>query len=424
MTAFLTRLLALVLVFGIVVPIALGSLPARAQEQEEDDECEIVDGDNDDDDDGDDDEGEEDQLDGFCNDQAIVRLDPNAEVGPFMREYGLTVLRSIRARRTFLVRFAPTPDDARVARRLDRDERTVWVELNYADQAPEGRPRYIYTSAQTSPGDPQTAYAPGLLGVPDASCVDGTGVAVAVVDTGVQASHPAFAHNTVAAGANFVDLDNPQDTSDPATGRMGGHGTHVAGIVDQVAAGATIVPVKALDADGFGNAFYLAQAIDFASREADVINLSLGSTFDSRAVREAVRPAVASGDILVAAAGNSGAQTPTEYPASLAAVLSVASTDADDRRSDFSNFNDLVDLSAPGTEIVSAFPDGQYRTWSGTSMAAPWVAGAAALLLDRGVDASRVEARLENAADPIAGDAMGMGAGRLDVGQAARCGSA
>lgn len=357
--------------------------------------------------------------DGYCDSQAIVRLSRKARIGELAKEHKLTVLDSIPARRTYLVSFRPTARDRAVANKLDRDQRTVWAELNYADRAPEGSPRYVYRSSPSAPTDPNTAYAPELLGVPDASCVTGAGTTVAVVDTGVQPDHPAFSGN-VLPGRNV--LGNNDQTADDGSGPMSGHGTHVAGIVDQVAPGARILPIKALDDNGVGDAFYLAKALDYAgTRNADVVNLSLGTTFDSRAVGEAVAATIGRGDLIVAAAGNSGAPSPLEYPASIPQVLSVASTDQNDRRSDFSSHNTAVDISAPGTEIVSAFPGNEYRTWSGTSMATPWVSGAVALLFDNNLTQGQVGQQLKRTADDVEGNAAGMGEGRLNVGAAVGC---
>ncbi len=160
------------------------------------------------------------------------------------------------------------------------------------------------------------------------------------------------------------------------------------------------------------------------------MNLSLGSTYNARVVAEATGEVTAAGAVVVAAAGNVDRQNPAEYPATGGDALGVASTNAKDLKSSFSNYHPVLTISGPGSDIVSAFPGGSYVTWSGTSMATPWVSGAAALLLsqDPGLGASGVSDRLSGAAVPLDGTnpnyAGLLGDGRLDVGEAAGCGSA
>ena len=217
---------------------------------------------------------------------------------------------------------------------------------------------------------------------------DGSGVTVAVIDTGVDTTHPDLVDNLVpgiavtggGAGDNVTDGH--------------GHGTHVAGIIAAVAdnaigvagvaPGASILPVKSLDDTGAGWSSDVAEGIVRAvDRGAAVINLSLSSGGDSPVVADAVSYARSQGAVLVAAAGNARQRgNPTAYPAALPGVIGVAATDVGDNDAAFSNTGDYVDLAAPGVAIRSALPGGNYGNLSGTSMAAPHVAGVAALLVD------------------------------------------
>ena len=405
--------------------------------------------DDDDDDDGceiEDDDGDID-TDGYCADQAIVRLTAGSDVAAVNAEFATETIDEIGGQRLFLLRLPSGSDEAQFAQNLQADHRVAWTELNFVDQALEGSPRRFFPSGGDvpQPGAMDEAYAPALIGATAAACVNGSGVTVAVIDTGLDADHPAFAGAAVRdawnafngqdGAGNVDDIGNGEDDDgDSLVDEMTGHGTHVAGIVRQLAPGATIMPVRALDSDGLGQAFYLARAIYYViDRNADVVNLSLGSTANTRIVREATADALAAGMFVAAAAGNAGPTGPREYPATLDGVFGVAATDQSDYAADFSTTHGSLDLSAPGAGIVSAFPPdeppsnpfgSEYALWSGTSMATPWVAGAAALMLDRRPQWTPVQIaeRLQATAAPIIGSAGGMGAGRLDVAAAVDCG--
>jgi type VII secretion-associated serine protease mycosin len=232
----------------------------------------------------------------------------------------------------------------------------------------------------------------------------GRGVTVAVVDTGVDASHPDLQH-AVLPGIDLVDAGGDGRT-DP-----NGHGTHVAGIIAGAADGAgmeglapdvRILPVRVLGRDGSGDDAVIAAGILWALRNgAQVINLSLGGIERDPLLADAVDRAVSAGVVVVAAAGNSGASGEVMYPAAHPTVLAVAATGPDDKTSLFSTRGDYVDLAAPGSMILSSYPGGQYRYESGTSMAAPFVSAAAAVLLERSLTASESVARLLASAHDI-----------------------
>jgi subtilisin family serine protease len=139
------------------------------------------------------------------------------------------------------------------------------------------------------------------------------------------------------------------------------------------------MPVKGLDAGGGGYASDLAAALVYAvDNGARIINASWGAPAKSALIEAAANYVRASGGLLVAAAGNSNG--PVAYPAALDGVVAVAATDEADAKADFSSFGPQVDLAAPGVDIRSTLPGGMYGTKSGTSMAAPHVAGVAALI--------------------------------------------
>ncbi|MFM1651252.1 S8 family serine peptidase [Brevibacillus sp. B_LB10_24] len=223
-------------------------------------------------------------------------------------------------------------------------------------------------------------------------------VVVAVIDTGIDPSHPDLA-GRILEGKDYVSQSKlPLDEN--------GHGTHVAGIIAARTdngigiaglAGKTdvmILPLKVLDKDGVGTVANEIQAIyDAVEMGADVINLSLGDDQPSRAEREAIRYAKDHDVIVVAAAGNQAAAV--EYPAAYPETLAVGASDANDQPAGFSNYGNMLDVVAPGMQILSTVPDqvtpGGYETMSGTSMATAAVSALAALLKSQAPERSSGE---------------------------------
>ncbi len=236
----------------------------------------------------------------------------------------------------------------------------------------------------------------------------GRGVTAYVIDSGISADHEDLA-GRVRSG--FTAVDDGRGTDDCA-----GHGTHVAGTVGGsargVAGAVSLVAVRALGCDGAGPTSAVVAGIDWAARDhrrgtPAVANLSLaGEASDT--VDAAVRGLVDDGVTVTVAAGNDDADACASSPAREPAALAVAATARDDTRAPFANRGSRVDLFAPGVDVVSAWNAGPTATreLSGTSMASPHVAGAAALLLgaEPTLPPARVAARLRGAAT---GDAVG-----------------
>jgi subtilisin family serine protease len=209
----------------------------------------------------------------------------------------------------------------------------------------------------------------------------GAGVKVYVIDTGVRISHQEFG-GRASYGYDFVDNDTTADDEN-------GHGTHVSGTIAGetygVAKQADIVAVRVLDAQGSGTTAQVIAGIDWVTQHAQkpaVANMSLGGLANSQ-LDAAVRGAIASGVTFAVAAGNDSLPAALYSPARVKEALTVAASDATDAQASFSNWGARVDLYAPGVDITSSVntSDSAKDTYSGTSMATPHVAGAAALYL-------------------------------------------
>ena len=207
-------------------------------------------------------------------------------------------------------------------------------------------------------------------------------VLVAIIDTGVDWNHPDLVDNYVALGYDWINND-----SDPMDDN--GHGTHVAGIIAAMInngigvaglAQVKIMAEKALNADGYGTTAALANAIIHATNAgAKIIVMSWGDYTDSVLLHDAIAYAYyEKGVLLVAAAGND-ATSEKMYPAAYNEVIAVSATDESDNLARFSNFGSWIELAAPGKNIFSTVWNDDYSYKSGTSMAAPFVAGVAAL---------------------------------------------
>lgn len=207
-------------------------------------------------------------------------------------------------------------------------------------------------------------------------------ITVAVIDTGVAASHPDLA-GKILSGYDFVAND-----SDPTD--ENGHGTAVSGTISPntnngtgvagVSWATPILPVRVLDASGSGTYSAISNGITYAAdRGARILNLSLGGTSSSTTLQSAVNYAWNKGCVVIAAAGNNGNSTPC-YPAACTNVVAVSATDSNDVRPSWSNFGSYVDLAAPGVSITTTYTSNSYVSISGTSFSSPITAGVAALM--------------------------------------------
>jgi subtilisin family serine protease len=216
-------------------------------------------------------------------------------------------------------------------------------------------------------------------------------------------------------------LNDDVNVADPSGGRDSGHGTFVAGLIALAAPDARIMPIRVLDPSGQGDEIDVANGIYFAANHgANIVNLSLGSYLESKAVDAAVAYAQQHGVLVAAAAGNDNIGDP-EYPATTSGVVGVAATDRFDTKASFSNYGNHITLSAPGTDLYSAYDNGQYAFGEGTSFATPLVTGVAALVWSAHPELSAEGVIEVLAADSTSVDALNpdylheLGAGRVDA---------
>ncbi len=274
---------------------------------------------------------------------------------------------------------------------LQNDPLIVEAEYAWENETPEGTRQMAVAAVGGTIDDYLDQYLVERIHLSDIhSHTKGDGILVAVIDTGVLASHPALDGVVVAGGWDFVDDDDDptdaangiDDDADGVTDEGAGHGTMVAGIIHLIAPNAKILPIRVLDDEGWGDSFRVAKAIQYAVEQgADLINLSLGMTEDSMVIEYEVGAAETVSIPMISAAGNLGTEEPEYYPARDNGVLSVAALDSSDVKADFSSYNESVGVSAPGVGVMAPYYDGEYAIGAGTSFAVPFVTGQCALIL-------------------------------------------
>ncbi|MEU5400448.1 S8 family peptidase [Streptomyces sp. NPDC005963] len=302
----------------------------------------------------------------------IVLLDEKADKRSLAQEYGGRLKRDYSSAVNGFSTTGMTEDEAKN------------LALHPAVAKVVQNKRFSISATQTNPTwgldriDQVTTAGDRRYTYPDTA---GAGVTAYVIDTGVRVSHRDFGGR---ATHGFDAIDNDNIATDG-----NGHGTHVAGTIAGarygVAKQAKIVAVRVLDDRGSGTTEQVIAGIDWVTKNRkgpSVANMSLGGSADP-ALDAAVRRAIASGVTFGVAAGNESQNASLGSPARVREAITVASSTRTDTQSGFSNFGGIVDLYAPGSDILSTWhiSDGATRTISGTSMATPHVVGAAAIYL-------------------------------------------
>lgn len=362
--------------------------------------------------------------------QVVVTLAPGTDPGVLASTYSATLIDYEADERT--ATFAPIAPQTDLALQtaLLADPRVVTAEANlYLETAEARQQSFAFDDgAGASAGISEQPAVQAIRLNAAHEVATGKGVTIAILDTGIDRRHTML-RAAYAGGVDFVDDDNDpsefanglDDDSDGNIDEAYGHGTHVAGIVHVVAPEARLLAVRVLDADGRGDIQAIAAGVRWAvAHGAKVINLSLGSLTRADALQNALEEAEDKGVIVLASAGNWGSDTPVEFPARSTHVAAIAAVDANANPATFSSYGRIIALSAPGVGVRSTYPGNQYRLWSGTSMAAPFVAGTVALLAEMHPSWNLVQMmeRISETVQPVVGDNGDFGAGALDAGAA------
>jgi len=350
--------------------------------------------------------------------QLVVKLRPQVAATGWLAAQGLRAVRTVHGLGAIVV---VTSDTTAALAGLNRDGSVLYAEPNYVVRAIMPTERRPVASLG---GDDLLGSLWGMVKTGAtkvwAKVPGDRKVTVAVVDTGIDHAHPDFS-GRVNKGRDVVNNDD--DAMDDQ-----GHGTHCAGTIAAglgnggvvgVAPGVSLLAVKVLDANGSGSYAGVAEGIVYAADQgAPIISMSLGGSRTSKVLEDAVAHAIRKGSLIVAAAGNDGSDDPS-YPAALPGVMAVSASQRDDRLAYFSNTGNHVSVAAPGVDILSTVPGGQYESLDGTSMACPHVSGLAALVKSRfpAYSAKQVRERIEKSADDLGSKGFdpSFGNGRINV---------
>lgn len=337
----------------------------------------------------------------FVEQEVLVRIRPGADIDKIISEVGGKVIETLPQIFVIRIKLEPQISVAKAIQTLEELEEVEYAEPNgiyYMDLVPNDL-------------DYDCQWAPQLTGAENAWDVTtgAVGVIVAITDTGVDGTHPDLAGKVIAGYDTYNNMDIPENSDSS----VHPHGTHCAGIaaaignnnegIAGVAWDCPIMPIK-ICMDNYpytASSSDMAQAYIWAADNgANVISTSFGGKGYSQTMKDAVDYAVIDNScIVVVSMGNSYCNE-THYPAGYQSVIAVGATNAHDQIASFSTTGDYMSVCAPGVEIYSTIPGNDYDYMSGTSMASPFVAGAAALVLSQnlGMGPEGVKTQLEGTA--------------------------
>lgn len=364
----------------------------------------------------------------FRKGEIIVQLEPGSSVDALNTRNETTTIKRLAGTDFYLLRVSDAKQEEESLTQLHADASVIAASFNRIVQSPFtslSQSIMSFPDGYAVPNRPQTEYQLQARALDEQLSLAaaharsrGLGATVAVIDTGIDGTHPLLAGhlwsddqdggdapgNGVdedgdglvddANGWDFIDgdPDATEGPDDPQT-TVAGHGTFIAGLITILAPECRVMPIRAFSSQGDSDEFTVAEAIKWGTDHgASVINMSFGTPVDSSILRTAVEYAFRHDVVLVAALGNEATDTPALYPAFYYdQVMGVAAVDLSDKLAFFSNYGPHASMSGLGKSIVSTYPGANYALWSGTSFSTPLVGAEAALLIsaDRSSRATR-----------------------------------
>ncbi len=330
----------------------------------------------------------------FKPEELVIKLLPGYDIDSINATYGTFTKGHQIETDVYLLRVPAGKDVELLAAEISAEPGVSYCTPNYYMSAPEGLQRSSPFLDQNVKGDVESQPAAATLQLPAAQeYTDGSDVTVAVIDGGVDLTHPWLLSQPGSIISSWDYIDNDSVANDELGGSCSGHGTFVAGIIRLTAPNAAIRVYRVLDTAGLGDGYSISSAVLRALGDScQVINLSLGMSGIHDGLDEALKLARQQDVLVVASAGNDSTDLAAvfPFPASREYCLAVAAVDSVNYKADFSNFGLKVDLCAPGTWIYAPYPDSMYAWWDGTSFSAPFVTGLAALAKSLGDTLSMV----------------------------------
>jgi len=320
----------------------------------------------------------------YAPDEVVCRVLPGYSIDSVNSLFGTSVKGHTESTDCWLLNIPSGQNPESLAVEINNCAIVAYCGANYYLAAPEGLQRSSAFVDEQQIGDYEEQAAATILQLPEVHTMAlGTDVRVGLIDGGVNFDHPQFADypGQIVSRWDYIDADSL--AFDEPDGSCSGHGTLVAGAIRLMAPEADIYVYRVLDTAGQGDGYSIAEAIlQAAADSCSVINLSLGMIGVHHAVDDALKLLRHEPITVVTSAGNDSTDLGIlfPFPASRTYCLTVAALDSTNRKADFSNYGLKVDVDAPGTQIYGPFNDTLYAWWDGTSFAAPFVSGAAALL--------------------------------------------